>query len=835
MEEDFLSLHALAKPVSGLAPPFVADGMCSLSARLESLVRCRLRSVQEVDVFVRSLERFVDQSSAFAMIEHLLQRVDNDFRHLVALVVYRWAMCGPLLIAETQRNLEGVAGAENDALVLLLVRESLAAQKRLQQPPLSPPDAAGDRQPVSYSGPEASFWSLLHPHSLAAQLTAIDEAFMPRLSPGDALLAEREGFPSLSGEEYMAWLRRAPLLVASEIILCESKERIKVILYHLKVAVQLLEMRNMNSFNLVMQGLQSEAVQRLKSVWDPILQIHGRSWAKLCSAMMPRALLRLQHSPWIPPISLLQSEVSAALMDRSLTHDQWPIGGERQIDWRIEERISVAASSWWNAWRSQSFRYGIAPDEDTRVQLLRNARVLSTTELGLASRQLQSETATLADAVKMSGGLLSGFSSWLKNGSPRSDSEKSGSGSVTPQRSLPDAMFLAGADWSDVFAKAETVKMMQECVVLEANVVSSTLWRVRRGAVSVQSADGFLLGTLGEGQVFGELVMVKPLGLIVSARVLVVSPTCELQAVTFTQAAAAMRSQLQLRVRFYESLCMAISARSIDKSLDFNLSLEEEEKASREKAADKFFERFDLKREKVLLKYRAEWQDSSSLEVVVGKLYITDHYLALRAVAFGVQYRFVALLAKVTQVKQTGEREVQIMCAPLQRVTLTIEAAEDCVARLKYIVATAVVPPHQGFVPDLDNRSWEILLVAGARPIRLQATSDSLLDLSSSFVYWVVKGSISVIGGERNYEIAAKSSFGEASFFSQSATLLQVRAKSEKALLYALSWSHLQQVAASRPDVASNFLRSSAALLADRISPKPLSAVALALLPATVS
>lgn len=93
--------------------------------------------------------------------------------------------------------------------------------------------------------------------------------------------------------------------------------------------------------------------------------------------------------------------------------------------------------------------------------------------------------------MRSAGGLVAGLGSWLRN-SPAAEESR---------RSLADAVFLPGGDWSELFGRSESVRLMQKNVVLEVGSTNAHMWRVKKGAVAAMSREGFVVGTLGEGQV----------------------------------------------------------------------------------------------------------------------------------------------------------------------------------------------------------------------------------------------------------------------------------------------------------------------------------------------
>ncbi len=127
-------------------------------------------------------------------------------------------------------------------------------------------EAAQMTPPVRESPqPQSRLWQLMHPHALAAQLTAMDEEFLAGLAACDVMAGRAQ---TAAGRAYEAWLQRGPLWVATEIVTASDADRPRAIVYFLKVVVQLREIRNMGSFALVMEGLRHEAVQRLSLSWD---------------------------------------------------------------------------------------------------------------------------------------------------------------------------------------------------------------------------------------------------------------------------------------------------------------------------------------------------------------------------------------------------------------------------------------------------------------------------------------------------------------------------------------------------------------------------------------
>jgi hypothetical protein len=102
---------------------------------------------------------------------------------------------------------------------------------------------------------------------------------------------------------------RFPGWVATQIILFPA--RAKCLFFFLQVARCLYDLQSFNAFCLVMNGLESIAVQRLKSVaWEPVFEGgHEQLWADLqkAHALVKRLSYPTQgRSPISPPLVAFQ-------------------------------------------------------------------------------------------------------------------------------------------------------------------------------------------------------------------------------------------------------------------------------------------------------------------------------------------------------------------------------------------------------------------------------------------------------------------------------------------------------------------------------------------------
>ncbi len=823
-EQDFLSLHALFAPgsqeSSSCSPAAVSSSSLFVSSLLSPL--CSPLSLCALDVCSSAAARLLSSSVLVAALHSLAVE-----RPLAVALLLRRARA----LVRTDRTAplaEAVAASPRvSALELLLLQENEAAnstaphQQTLPAVEMTPP--IKDFAVVPPAG--GRVWELMHPHALAAQMTALEEMHMRELTLSDIA----HGFSlSDAGRSYAHWLARCPLWVATEIVASEDKPR--AIVYFLKVVVQLLEIRNLASLQLVMEGLNHESVQRLSLAWEGVLDVHADSWEWLQQSVLPSALKTSRRPPFIPCVKLIQSEVWQILFEeQTVAHSKQDhiMLGDCAVNWTVEERILGVVKPWLDASRKNSFRYGIVPHAQTIEMLKSEARVLTAGQLGLLSRQHQPENQTLSDAVRSAGGLVSGFSSWLKSSpsSPPTAAEES-------RRSLTDAIFLPGGDWSEVFSKSETLKLVQKTAILEAGTVNSTLWRVKRGAVSVVSSEGFIVGTLGEGQVFGEIAMIQSMGVVVQHAIVVVSPVCEVQKVSFTTAAAILRvranrilfiyfdfffffffvqSMIQLRVSFYMALCCGMSTRGFDLNMttvgipDVPVDQEKPDKSQ------KFFSLFDMKGETVERKFLCSCVASPRVTFFC-KLFVTRRVVAVHAHVFSSTFRFVEPLLSciATQVNDTSVKLEGAHQSLILNVDSPAQVLELIASLRDSYLANKLEAP---VIPTVDNRSWNFLVMCGLRHVHLHQGQV----VPAGELAWVTQGQC--ICRETGQLCLTNTSFGESSFFGDfpSTRWPRIEALSERVDLLLLSPQFLKALSLERPDVGSNLLRSESVVLAYRL------------------
>jgi hypothetical protein len=529
---DFVSLHAAFTPNidTVTVPVWVSPVGLSFEATLTSCLSSR-PSLIAIDTLVGVFERHASQESVVRLLSGAVDKCALS----VSLFLYRWLLFGPVVAPSALSLFSALRDRLREfssecAAILKPVSSERKTASVAELTPLIRERQSAEKSPI---------WELMHSHALAAQLTAIEEQHLDGLTLSDIahgrILTE-------CGQQFAHWLVRCPVWVATEIV--NSDDKARAIVYFLKVVVQLLDIRNTCSFALVMEGLLHESVQRLTVAWDSVLAVHGDSWAWLVQSATPASLKKPRRAPVIAHVQLIQLEVWQILFDaQSDLNTQKRCIGDAVLNWEVETRIHLAIKPWLELQKSGSYKYGFVRHNWTINYLLKDARVMTAAELGVTSRLLQPENQTLSDAVKSAGGLVSGFSSWLKS-SPATVAEEA-------KRSLRDAVFLPGSDWSELFSRGETVKFAQKAVLLEAGALNTSIWRVKKGAVSVLSDQGFIIATLGEGQVFGELAMVYAMGIVVPASIISVSPVCEVQKVPFTVMASALRVKNSKKKDFF--------------------------------------------------------------------------------------------------------------------------------------------------------------------------------------------------------------------------------------------------------------------------------------------
>ena len=804
----FVRLHALfaprdLPPLPPSVPPTVAPFAEALRFALTTAPCLVVASLLMV-----SLERHTSQADLLRVLAE--RSVDHPLN--VALLLHCWWRDGPPVEADEPQRLfeelrERLERQHAGSALELLMRDCRDEENGVAGAGGGAAEAAQATPPVRESPqPQSRLWQLMHPHALAAQLTALDEEFTAGLTASDIMAGRTQ---SAAGRAYEAWLQRCPLWVASEIVSASDADRPRALVFFLKVVVQLREIRNMSSFALLMEGLRHEAVQRLTLSWEPVLEVHAEAWEDLVRDTLPARLHAPRRGPTVPFAGALQRQVFQILFETQLAGAADVAVGDGAVDWAAEARIQAACRVWLRVRRRRQFVYGIVPHTATLEHLRRGASVLGAGRLGIVSRQAQPENQTLSDAVRSAGGLVSGFSSWFKN-SPAAEEAK---------RSLPDAMCLPGAEWSEIFARGETLKFTQRSVVLEAGALNTHLWRVKRGALSAMSADGFIVGTLGEGQVFGELATVRPLGLRASVALVAVAPTCEVQRVSFVAFATVLKAQIELRVSFYRALSQGVSSRRSDLDLStVGVPLAFEAPAEKPDATAKFFERFDMKDQEVLATFECSWEASCRL-VACGKLYVTRQVVAVLGRAWSSTFRWVAPLAELSLFPEaqtlrivSGSRSMLLHVEAPEKVVLTVPTAT--------LPAAAAVPAAQ------DNRSWDFLVVSGMRSAVLR--QGEALASGAGEVCWVARGQC--VCPETGQLVPRNSSCFEGSFFALQPPPRRVVVLSETAHVLSVSWTFLNLLSATRPDVASNFFRLTGATLAERLlALDPLAATALAL------
>ncbi len=792
----FVALHALFAPPPPqdvpVAAACVAPTVAAFDEALEQYLASR-PSLAVAELLAVSLERHTTQT---ALLKVLAEHSEHNSTS-VALLLHCWFVMGPPVEAG---EAAAAFAALRDALLLqgtgshveLLMRacreqkeESNALPSELTPPVREAPQA------------QSVMWQVMHPHALAAQLTAMDESFMEGLTSSDVMLGRSL---SESGRMYEAWLQRCPLWVATEIVMADEKDRPKVIIYYLKVVVRLREIRNVNSFALVMEGLRYEAVQRLTASWSQVLSVHNESWEELVRDALPAQLLALRKAPTIPFVGLMQREVMQVLLDTQMGDSRASCIGDGAVNWVAEVRIQNATRGWLDNKRRRLHVYGIVPHAATLSHLREGARVLNSSQLGVFSRLFQPENQTLSDAVRSSGGIVSGFSSWFKN-SPAEE----------VKRSLQDAVFLPGAEWSEIFARSETLKYGQQGVVVEKGKGNTFLWRVKKGAVSAVSEEGFIVGTLGENQVFGEVSMVRPLGLAMPVAMLSVSPACEVQRVPFVVVATVLKAQIELRVSFYRALSAGMSNRGQD--VDFAAA--PAPPSTPQDASVKFFNRFEMKNEEIVAKFACSWTASCRL-TAQGKLFVTKRVVAVIGSAWSATFRWVAALSEVALFP--GDKVLRIV-AGARVMVLRVDSPEKVLLAIGSSKEFVSVPP-------LDNRSWDLLVVSGARSVVLQKGQE--VTAAEAELFWIARGEC--VCKDNGQLLVPGSSYGDGSFFSLRPFARKLVAQSETAHLLILSWSFLNVLSVTRPDVASNFFRLTSATIAERlIARDPLAAAAVAL------
>jgi CRP-like cAMP-binding protein len=808
----FVQLHALFAPPAPNEAPLPACVAPTVAAFGEAL-RFALTSAPSAvvaNLLMGSLERHTAQAE---LLRVLAERAKERPAH-VALMLHCWWRSGPpvapgepqRLFEELRERLrEGHAGSAVELLMRDCCEEEVVAVAGAAEGNAA--EAAQVTPPVRESPqPESRVWQLMHPHALAAQLTGLDEEWMDGMAASDVMAGRAQ---TAAGRAYEAWMQRCPLWVASEIVTAAEADRSRVIVYFLKVVVQLREIRSSSSFALVMEGLRHEAVQRLSLAWESVLEVHADAWEGLVRDTLPARLHAPRRAPTVPFVGGLQRQVFQILLETQFVGATDVTVGDGSVDWAAEARIQTVCREWLRIRRRRQYMYGIVKHEATLEHLRRGAPVLTAGQLGTVSRQVQSENHTLSESVRSAGGIVSGFSSWFKNSPTAAEESK---------RSLQDAVCLPGSDWSELFSQGETLKFAQRAVVLEAGALNTHLWRVRRGAVSAISADGFIVGTLGEGQVFGETAMIFPLGVRVPVALVAVAPSCEVQRVTFVAVAATLKAQIQLRVSFYRALTLGMSSRRPDLDLSTVGIPPPLPAAQPEEASAKFFRRFDMKNQEVLASFDCSWEASCRL-TACGKVYVTRHVVAVLGRAWCATFRWVAHLAELSLFPDgTSLRLV----AGTRALVLRVAAADQ-------IVLAVPPPPVVGGLPKLpppDNRSWDYLVTCGMRSAELR--QGEALPSDAGEAHWVARGQL--VCRETGQLVPRNGSCFDGSFFALQPPPRRVVVLSETAVVLSVSWTFLHVLSAARPDVASNFFRLESATVAERLlALDPLAAAAIAL------
>lgn len=804
-QSDFLSLHALFSPesVEGvLVCPSTMPRLTFEGAVKLVLHDCRLDDFGAMDTFIFVSSRHVSWNTLLALLESGLKSQDARVQKAHALFLYRWLT---LSVIPSEAS-DGIAALLHSvvptcSVVELLLSASRTSSVLLVDSPRAVQDSESQIEPSSITSILA-----LPARIFAQQLTAREEKLFEHLSASDLL----SGKPSEAGLELSYWSRRFPLWIATQLLIVpNASERANILVHFIRVAAVLLEMRNVATFELVMEGLKHPAIQRLSIIWDEALSKLGSLWAELEKAYSELNLRRPRRQPCMVATHMHLRRVAAAAISTVSDVDSESAHGAGDADWGLEGKVYLAALPLFELRRMRWYRYEVTPHAATQEFLKRPLVALNDAQLGILSRFLQGESQTLSDAVRSAGGIFAGVSSWLRS-SPSGPQEDA-------QKSLTDALMLSGADWSEIFVDADVLKIVQKEQVLAKDELNTHLWRVKRGAISLLSDDGFIIGTIGDNQTFGELTTIHPLGLRSPVAMIGVAPSTELTRIPFVEVAKVFKNNVPLRMRYYESLCLALSNRGINHDCDNAALLAQRNR--RMSIHQKLNYRFEIKLDESdqVQKFHCSWLEYPWLRVSA-KLYVTSKYVALFAHAWSSSFRWICLRSKVVSCEPCGAAAVSLCgigSAGLHEQRFMLDVREKASDVVKLLRHDDSAPASEEGVPVYDNRSWDYLVSCGVRS--LTVAKDQVVVRSGECpdcIFFVCSGQL-LCQASGNVAIRSRS-FGEVSFFSGKCFSEDVIASTESQL-YVLPWRFLRELSVSRPDVCSNFYRHCSVNLASRI------------------
>jgi extracellular factor (EF) 3-hydroxypalmitic acid methyl ester biosynthesis protein len=122
----------------------------------------------------------------------------------------------------------------------------------------------------------------------------------------------------------------------------------------------------------------------------------------------------------------------------------------------------------------------------------------------------------------------------------------------------PPPVFLTRQDWDLLFEKATVAKYRKGDLILEKGAQQRTIYVLKKGTVSVETAPGVEVGRRGEGAVFGEMSFLDNRGASAS---IVAQDSVDVYLLPEAQVNALLISVPGLATRFYQTLAVTLAYR----------------------------------------------------------------------------------------------------------------------------------------------------------------------------------------------------------------------------------------------------------------------------------
>ncbi|PRP88143.1 Ras guanine nucleotide exchange factor [Planoprotostelium fungivorum] len=178
------------------------------------------------------------------------------------------------------------------------------------------PDVDRSPKPIKMKNVTKGFtFQDVPPQELARQMTIYDHSIFRQIKPMELLNQKwTEGTPSATFANRM---ERVTYWIATEIVSCTSlKPRVILLCYFLRLAEQLLELRNFYGLMSVYLALSLTAIERLTKTWKGVPSRFVVVWNKISDLLNPcrnfynfRRLWAASDAPRIPPPTIFQKDL----------------------------------------------------------------------------------------------------------------------------------------------------------------------------------------------------------------------------------------------------------------------------------------------------------------------------------------------------------------------------------------------------------------------------------------------------------------------------------------------------------------------------------------------